>query len=121
MSAQRINKFTLADYQEQAAEFARYPEASWGTPAAIAYASLGLAGEAGEVANKVKKILRDKGGVWTTEDRDKIGKELGDVLWYLAALADEFALHLDDVAAGNLKKLSGRQDRGTIQGSGDDR
>lgn len=82
---------------------------------------LGLNGEAGEVAEKIKKVIRDKAGVVSDHDRGEIAKELGDVLWYLAVLADTLGLTLEDVAAGNLAKLRSRADRGALQGSGDNR
>jgi len=75
------------------------------------YPTLGLAGEAGEVANKVKKIDRDQKGVLSDEAKKGIAKEMGDTLWYLATLATEFGLSLDDIAADNIKKLASRGDR----------
>lgn len=85
------------------------------------YPTLGLAGETGEVAEKIKKILRDKNGVVDEATKDSLKKELGDVLWYLAQLATEFGLSLDDIADANLKKLSSRMARGKINGDGDER
>lgn len=85
------------------------------------YPTLGLAGETGEVAEKVKKILRDKNGVVDEATKDSLKKELGDVLWYLAQLATEFGLSLDDIADANLKKLMSRLERGKIGGDGDER
>jgi NTP pyrophosphatase (non-canonical NTP hydrolase) len=82
---------------------------------------LGLVGEAGEVAEKFKKIVRDKNGVVSNEDKADIEKELGDVLWYISALADYLGLELDDVANKNLEKLFSRRDRGVQTGSGDNR
>jgi NTP pyrophosphatase (non-canonical NTP hydrolase) len=87
----------------------------------LSYPALGLAGEAGEVAEHVKKSIRDDGGVVTAERREALGKELGDVLWYLAQLATELELELDEVAEANLQKLRSRQLRGVLSGSGDDR
>ena len=87
----------------------------------IVYPTLGLANEAGEVAGKIKKIFRDKGGVIGDADRDALKGELGDVLWYLAQICTELGLSLDEVAAANLEKLASRQERGTIQGDGDTR
>ena len=87
----------------------------------IVYPALGIAGEAGEVADKVKKIERDKQGIWDREDKYAIGKELGDVLWYVTAEALELGLTLEEVAKGNMEKLLGRRERGTLSGSGDDR
>jgi NTP pyrophosphatase (non-canonical NTP hydrolase) len=85
-----------------------------------AYAGLGL-GESGEIQGKLKKILRDSGGTTTDETRAKIAAELGDSLWYHAALAKEFGLNLGDVAQANLDKLAARKARGTLQGDGDNR
>lgn len=82
---------------------------------------LGLTGEAGETADKIKKILRDKDGVVTNEDRYAIAKELGDVLWYLASIARYLDLDLSDVAKGNISKLEDRYQRNKIHGAGDDR
>jgi NTP pyrophosphatase (non-canonical NTP hydrolase) len=82
---------------------------------------LGLAGESGEVADKVKKILRDDEGCLTSESRFALAKELGDVLWYLATCARYICLPLDDIAKENIKKLEDRQKRGKIKGSGDAR
>ena len=87
----------------------------------VVYPALGLVGEAGEVANKVKKVLRDKDGVFTSEDRDAIAKQIGDVLWYCAALATDLELTLGYIASQNELKLSKRKANGTIGGSGDDR
>lgn len=107
---------TLNEYQDQAEETALYPK-EWG----LQYTALGLVGEAGEVANKVKKVIRDKGGVVDMDAARDLKDELGDVLWYVANLASEINYHLDDVAADNLRKLADRMRRGVIQGSGDRR
>lgn len=85
------------------------------------YPALGLCGEAGEVAENVKKALRDDSGNITHERRLRLRGELGDVLWYLAQLASELGLSLGQVADGNLKKLYSRLKRGKLAGSGDDR
>ena len=85
------------------------------------YPTLGLAGETGEVAEKVKKILRDKNGTVDEQTKESLKKELGDVLWYLSQLATEFGLSLDDIADTNLKKLLSRLERGKIGGDGDER
>jgi NTP pyrophosphatase (non-canonical NTP hydrolase) len=89
----------------------------------VIYPSLKLAGEAGEVSEKVGKVLRDKEPEYfnTDEFKDAIKKELGDVLWYIASLADDLGITLDDVGATNINKLWSRQERGVISGSGDDR
>ena len=99
------------EYQEEASKTAIYPEQY-----KIVYPALGLAGEAGEVAEKVKKHIRD--GVLNVDD---LKKELGDVLWYLAAIASDLGLNLDEVAEANLQKLRSRQARGVISGNGDNR
>lgn len=86
----------------------------------ISYASLGM-GESGEVQGKVKKIIRDAGGNITDDIREEIGKEIGDVLWYCAALCGELGLSLDEVAQQNINKLFSRKERNVLQGSGDNR
>jgi NTP pyrophosphatase (non-canonical NTP hydrolase) len=108
-------------------DFARYQDEAAVTGGAvrgdhpIVYPTLGLANEAGEVAGKVKKIFRDRGGVVTDDDRAALTLELGDVLWYMAELCTQLGISLEDVAASNIEKLRGRQARGTLLGSGDDR
>ncbi len=82
---------------------------------------LGLNGEAGEVAEKLKKIIRDKQGVVSDEDKQQLAKEAGDVLWYLASFAHEIGYSLDDIASQNLEKLQSRKARGVLGGSGDNR
>lgn len=82
---------------------------------------LGLTGEAGEVAEKLKKIIRDKDGVVSEEDRQELLKELGDVLWYIAVFADHLGSNIGAVAAANADKLASRKQRDVIQGSGDNR
>ena len=105
---------TLNDYQKSAYETAVYP-AFMG----IAYTALGLTGEAGEVAEKVKKMIRDSKSL--EESRAGIIAELGDVLWYVAALAKEIDVDLSTVAMLNLRKLKARKKEGTLKGEGDDR
>ena len=85
------------------------------------YPTLGLAGEAGEVADVVKKIMRDDGMKVLPEKREELRKELGDVLWYVAQVATEFDLDLEDIAQTNLTKLFSRMERGVLGGSGNDR
>ena len=82
---------------------------------------LGINGEAGEIAEKAKKIIRDKQGIMNDLDREAFGKEIGDVLWYLAVFADHLGLKLEDIATANLEKLASRQKRGKLGGSGDNR
>lgn len=104
-------------YQDRAWETAVYPNRGGN----LTYTVLGLNGEAGEVAEKVKKILRDRGGEVDDAARQALAKELGDVLWYVAAVCSELGLSLADIAADNLTKLSDRRDRGALHGSGDNR
>jgi NTP pyrophosphatase (non-canonical NTP hydrolase) len=107
----------LSDYQIQSRVTAVYP----GAGDNLTYPALGLCGEAGECAEKVKKAIRDDGGVLTAERRAALAAELGDVLWYVAQLATEAGLELGEIAEDNLAKLLSRQDRGVLQGSGDAR
>jgi NTP pyrophosphatase (non-canonical NTP hydrolase) len=107
----------LSDYQARSRRTATYP----GAGENIVYPTLGLAGEAGEVAEKVKKMLRDDGGVMTGERLEALAGELGDVLWYVAQVATEAGLDLDEIAQANLDKLLSRQQRGVLSGSGDQR
>ena len=107
----------LSDYQARSRRTANYPDAG----ANIVYPTLGLAGEAGEVAEKVKKMLRDDAGVMTGERLEALAGELGDVLWYVAQVATEAGLDLDAIAQANLDKLLSRQQRGVLSGSGDQR
>lgn len=111
---------TFDEYQQQTEETAIYPGV--GTKAGLIYATLGLNGEAGEFAERVKKMLRDGGGrVLSNEEHDAMVKELGDTLWYLARAATELGVSLETVAQRNLEKLADRKNRGSLQGSGDDR
>ena len=107
----------ISDYQELSRRTATYP----GAGENLVYPTLGLAGEAGEVAEKVKKLLRDDGGVMSDERRAALAGELGDVLWYVAQVATEAGLDLEEIAQGNLDKLVSRQQRGVLSGSGDSR
>ena len=103
-------------YQRSARKTVVYPKEQ-----TIIYPALGLAGETGEVCEKIKKYLR---GDYTLSDEEKIDeleKEIGDVLWYLANLASDLHLSLEIIAAKNLKKLSDRQDRNVLKGEGDER
>ena len=110
---------SLDDYQREATRTAVYP--GHGEAMGLAYVCLGLAGEAGEIANKAKKVLRDAGGELTDERRDALAHELGDVLWYVAAVASELGVPLGALGAGNLAKLRDRAERGAIKGDGDRR
>jgi len=105
------------DYQEKSRKTAIYPNRDNN----FVYPTLGLAGESGEVAEKVKKIIRDNNGEVTEEKKEEIKKELGDVLWYLSQIASELRLDLEDVAFSNIVKLYSRLDRDKLQGSGDNR
>jgi len=87
----------------------------------IVYPTLGLTNEAGEVAGKIKKIFRDKGGNISSEDREALKYELGDVLWYLTQICTELDLTLQEVAEANIEKLFSRQERGQLHGDGDKR
>jgi NTP pyrophosphatase (non-canonical NTP hydrolase) len=106
----------LAEYQRLSRRTAEYPREAW-----LAYPALGLAGEAGEVAEHAKKAIRDDDGQISAERRGALAKELGDVLWYVAQLASELDLELEEIAQGNLEKLLSRQRRGVLSGSGDER
>lgn len=105
------------EYQKKSRETAIYPNKGKN----FVYPVLGLLGEAGEVAEKIKKLIRDKEGKIDDEFREKIKKELGDVLWYIAQLCTELNISLDDVAKSNLEKLFSRMKRGKLHGSGDER
>ena len=104
-------------YQRKARLTAQYPNLGSNN----IYPTLGLVGEAGEVAEKVKKVIRDKQGIFDEESKKGIKKELGDVLWYLSNLCNEFNFSFEEVALQNLEKLSLRASKGKISGSGDDR
>jgi len=106
----------LNEYQQLAKKTAIYPKDQ-----AISYTILGLASEAGEVAGKYKKILRDKDSQLTEKDIQELKKELGDILWYIASLSSELGVTLEDVASTNISKLLDRQRRNKIKGNGDER
>jgi NTP pyrophosphatase (non-canonical NTP hydrolase) len=101
-------------YQQEAKKFAIYRDR-------ILYPTLGLASEAGEVCGKVKKVMRDSQGFFSPEDKEKIRSELGDVLWYIANLASDLNIPLQDIASENITKLQDRMNRNQIKGSGDNR
>jgi len=106
----------LNEYQKNASSTAIYSEGQ-----SIIYPTLGLTGEAGEVSDKVKKVLRDNNGVFTDDHKKEIAKEIGDVLWYCAVLSRDLGFTLEEVAQANLDKLYSRQQRNKISGSGDNR
>ena len=107
----------FSEYQRRSRETAVYPQLGEN----LVYPALGLCGEAGETAEKIKKAIRDDGGVLTDERREALAAELGDVLWYVAQLATEAGLELETIAATNLEKLASRQRRSMLHGSGDRR
>jgi NTP pyrophosphatase (non-canonical NTP hydrolase) len=107
-----IDSFT--EYQKKAASTAVYPIKD-----RITYPALGLCGEVGEVMNAYKRTIRDD--ITLDDIRDDLKSELGDCLWYLAVLARDLELRLDEIAEQNLQKLAERKQRGTLQGSGDTR
>ena len=111
----------LDKYQKRAAKYDLFETAVDLKSPGFLEKILGLAGEAGEAADKVKKILRDKGGYASTEDRAELIKELGDVLWYVANVARYLDADLSEVAKGNINKLESRYKRNKLHGEGDNR
>lgn len=108
---------TFKDYQDKAVKTAIY-----GSGSTIIYPALGLANEAGEVLGKIKKVLRDKEGDFSAQEtKIAIADEIGDVLWYIAALSRDIDVPLETIAQRNIEKLLDRQARKVIQGSGDNR
>ncbi|MDD5463702.1 MAG: nucleoside triphosphate pyrophosphohydrolase family protein [Candidatus Moranbacteria bacterium] len=105
------------EYQKETRKHAIYP----GLGNNFSFPTIGLAGETGEVAEKIKKIIRDKDGVVDDISRIEVKKELGDVLWYLSQIASEFELSLDDVANHNIEKIRSRSERNVTHGNGDNR
>lgn len=115
-----VNHETYVDfdgYQRASRATAIYPDLGKN----IIFPTLGLAGEAGEVAEKIKKVWRDRNGQPTREDRQAIAKEMGDVLWYVAQLATELHVSLNEIVSRNLEKITGRKRAETLHGAGDDR
>jgi NTP pyrophosphatase (non-canonical NTP hydrolase) len=108
---------TSNEYQTAALSTAIYPSMGQN----FVYPLMGLCGESGEVADKLKKVIRDHGGVLTDPVRDAVASELGDCMWYLAVLAYELDYSLEEIMQMNLDKLQSRQQRGVIAGSGDNR
>ncbi len=108
---------SFAEYQAASRATALYPDVGQN----FIYPTLGLVGEAGEIAEKIKKVLRDRHGALNDEIKTEIKKELGDVLWYLAQLSAELGFTLEEVAAMNITKLQSRQRRQALHGDGDNR
>ena len=106
----------LCDYQRKAHKTAIYPK-----ELRILYPVLGLCGETGELAEKIKKVFRDDGGIVSVEKKEQVAKELGDIMWYLAEVATSFGLTLGGIAELNLAKLAKRKEQNTLSGSGDNR
>lgn len=107
---------TLDEYQNHALETAIYPKQY-----KIIYPALGITGEAGECSDKVKKVIRDNNGEFTGDRKREIAKEIGDVLWYCAALAHDIGYTLNEVGEMNVEKLNSRKERNKINGNGDNR
>ena len=116
VKASVYSDITFNEYQEFTKQTAIYPQNK-----ALEYLCLGLASEAGEVAGKLKKIIRDEDGQVSSENSQKMVKEIGDVLWYCARLVDELGESLSEVAEQNMDKLISRKNRDTLGGSGDNR
>jgi len=112
-----MSAMTFDEYQEQSKGTAQY--SSFIPP--WVYLALGLAGESGEVVDKLKKVVRNKDGVFSPEDKLEIQKEIGDVLWYVSQLCEQLGFSLDEVARLNRAKLEDRKSRGTIKSRGDNR
>ena len=117
-----INKekeMKLNEYQKIAKSTAVYPDG----PQGVFYLTLGLCGETGEVAEKIKKVIRDSDSFYEGLEKKKgeIKKELGDVLWYLASISNDLGFTLEEVAKANIEKLGSRSKRGKLHGSGDNR
>lgn len=114
---------TFEEYQRRAHETAVYPGADPANTSApaLCYLGLKLAGESGEVAEKLGKLYRDHQGKFPPAFRAELAKELGDVLWYVSELAYVLGVSLEDVASGNVKKLADRQARNALKGDGDNR
>lgn len=116
-----INIMEFNEYQKEASKLAIYNKLGNFGDLSFLYPVLGLAGETGEVVEKVKKLIRDKDIVIDDEFKEDLKKELGDVLWYLQQVCREFEISLDDVASSNLEKLYSRKDRSKLHGDGDNR
>ena len=106
----------FTEYQNKAKETSRYPETY-----RVIYPAMGVSGEAGEIANKVQKLMRDKNMILEDEDRRSLALELGDVLWFISALAGDLGYDMETIAKMNIQKLADRNARNVIGGSGDTR
>ncbi|MGM0380631.1 MAG: nucleoside triphosphate pyrophosphohydrolase family protein [bacterium] len=112
-----MENLTVNDYQEEALKTVIYPDEGDN----LIYPVLGLNGEAGEMAEKLKKIIRDNEGKIEEDKKEELARELGDVFWYLAVCAHELGFELEEIARHNLNKLADREQRNKLQGSGDNR
>jgi NTP pyrophosphatase (non-canonical NTP hydrolase) len=108
---------TFQEYQTESRKTAIYPNLNEN----YIYPVLGLCGESGEIAEKFKKIIRDKGGLISQEDKTEIAKELGDVMWYLSQISSELKLSFAEIAENNIAKLQSRMARNVLHGNGDNR
>lgn len=115
---------TFEEYQKISRENTSYPDDVKNVlknEHRFVFPVLGLAGETGEVAEKIKKVIRDHQGIIDEEKKNELVKELGDILWYLTQLATDLNISLEEIAKANLEKLKSRRERGKIHGSGDNR
>lgn len=117
-----MGKINFEGYQRQTTKTSLYRSGGikLSIPA-LGYLTMGLMGESGEVAEKIKKIFRDGGGKVDVKTRELLGLELGDVLWYISEICTELGLKMGDVAKANIDKLASRRKRGVVHGSGDKR
>ncbi len=106
----------MNEYQQAALQTAVYPQEM-----KIVYPLIGITGETGEVAEKIKKVIRDNNAVFSDDDRREIAKEIGDILWYISSLSSDIGYSLDEIAAMNIDKITSRNERGKIHGEGDNR
>ncbi len=116
MKNEEIMMNNVNSYQQEAIKTAIYPK-----DMAIIYPLIGLSGEVGEVAEKIKKVIRDKNSDFDFNDRTEIAKELGDVMWYIANLANDLGYNLEEILYLNVEKIKSRSERNVIHGNGDNR